>query len=334
MRRVKLGHSAVQVTEISFGTAALGNLRQPLLHGKAMAAVDAAWADGIRYFDTAPHYALGLSERRLGDALSQYPRREFIVSTKVGRVLEPVEVCEGDDLAAGYAVPATHSRRLDFSADGVIRSLIDSLRRLRMERIDIAYLHDPGDHADQALREAYPALEELRADGIVGAIGVCMNNAATLTRFIRETDIDVALFSGRYTLLDQTGLDELLPTATERGVSVIVGGVFHSGLLTDPRWGTTCRDGADQHELLTRAVRMKLVCQRRGTHLPAAALQFPFGHPAVASVLLSCRTSFEVHNAVAMARATVPPMLWRDLQDAVLLPHRVPVPETRYRLAM
>ncbi|MBO0916410.1 aldo/keto reductase, partial [Streptomyces laculatispora] len=216
MRRNRLGNSAVEVTELSFGAAAIGNLFSAVEPERATAAVDAAWDEGIRYFDTAPHYGLGLSERRLGEALRARPRDSYVLSTKVGRVLDPLpdggpEQSEG--LSEGFAVRATHRRRWDFSAAGVRRSIEDSLQRLGLDRIDIAYLHDPDDHAEAAFHEAYPELEKLRAEGVIGAIGAGMNQTAMLTRFVRDTDADVVLCAGRYTLLDQSALTDLLPAA-------------------------------------------------------------------------------------------------------------------------
>jgi D-threo-aldose 1-dehydrogenase len=321
-----LGRSPVSVTSLSFGAAGIGNLYTAVTESQADATLEAAWEAGIRAFDTAPHYGLGLSEQRLGAALRHRPRDSYSISTKVGRILEPAADPRGDDLANGFAVPATHRRRWDFSADGVRRSLDESLRRLGLDRVDIVYLHDPDDHAEQALAEAYPALEKLRTEGVVGAIGVGMNHSELPTRFVRETDIDVVLLAGRYTLLDQTGLDELLPSAAERGVSVVLGGVFNSGILADPHAAATFDYGAAPDEILSRAQRMQLICQEHNVHLRAAALQFPAGHPAVVSVLLGARSPEEVRVAVADAAAALPAELWRDLKAAGLLPESVPTP--------
>jgi D-threo-aldose 1-dehydrogenase len=321
-----LGRSSVSVTSLSFGAAGIGNLYAAVTESQAAATVEAAWEAGIRAFDTAPHYGLGLSEQRLGAALRHRPRETYSISTKVGRILEPAADPRGDDLADGFAVPATHRRRWDFSADGVRRSLDESLRRLGLDRVDIVYLHDPDDHAEQALTEAYPALEKLRAEGVVGAIGVGMNHSALPARFVRETDIDVVLLAGRYTLLDQTGLDELLPSAAERGVSVVLGGVLNSGILADPHAAATFDYGAVPDGILSRAQRMQLICQEHGVHLRAAALQFPIGHPAVVSVLLGARSPEEARVAVADAATPLPAELWRDLKAAGLLPESVPTP--------
>ncbi|WP_326770278.1 aldo/keto reductase [Streptomyces sp. NBC_01591] len=325
MRRNRLGSSAVEVTELSFGAAAIGNLFTAVEPARATAAVDAAWDEGIRYFDTAPHYGLGLSERRLGEALRDRPRDSYVLSTKVGRLLDPLPadaVAAGggpDGLSEGFAVPATHRRRWDFSADGVRRSIEDSLERLGLDRIDIAYLHDPDDHAEAAFHEAYPALEKLRAQGVVGAIGAGMNQTAMLTRFLRDTDVDVVLCAGRYTLLDQSALDELLPEAAARGRSVVVGGVFNSGLLADPHPGATYDYTAAPLSLLDRALRIKAVTEGHGVPLRAAALHYPLAHPAVAGVLVGTRSPDEVRDAAALLRHEIPDELWDELRAEGLL---------------
>ncbi|MET9657683.1 aldo/keto reductase [Streptomyces sp. NPDC006510] len=323
MRRNRLGSSAVEVTELSFGAAAIGNLFTAVEPARATAAVDAAWDEGVRYFDTAPHYGLGLSERRLGEALRGRPRDSYVLSTKVGRVLDPLPAdtsgghCDG--LSEGFAVPATHRRRWDFSADGVRRSIEDSLERLGLDRIDIVYLHDPDDHAEAAFHEAYPELEKLRAQGVVGAIGAGMNQTAMLTRFLRDTDVDVVLCAGRYTLLDQSALTGLLPEAAARGRSVVVGGVFNSGLLADPRPGATYDYTAAPLSLLDRALRIKAVTEGHGVPLRAAALHYPLAHPAVAGVLVGTRSPDEVRDAAALLRREIPDQLWDELRAEGLL---------------
>jgi len=322
-----LGRSAVRVTPLALGCASIGNLYHPVTDEAALATVEAAWEAGIRTFDTAPHYGLGLSERRLGAALRGRPRDTYTLSTKVGRLLVPDPAGgAGDDLAHGFAVPATHRRVWDFTADGVRRSLAASLERLGVDRIDVALLHDPDDHAEQALREAYPALERLRAEGVVGAIGVGMNQAALPARFLRETDIDVVLLAGRYTLLDQDGLAELLPEAAARGRSVIIGGVFNSGLLTAPRPGATYDYAPAPPPVLDRALRLLAVSERHGVPLRAAALRFPFGHPAVASVLTGAHSADQVRDTVEQLRHPIPDALWDDLRAERLLAPGVPVP--------
>ncbi|WP_377272921.1 aldo/keto reductase [Peterkaempfera sp. SMS 1(5)a] len=326
MHRRVLGRSTVPVTRLSFGAAGIGNLFTEVTEDQARAAVEAAWGAGVRYFDTAPHYGLGLSERRLGEALRQYPRAEYAVSTKAGRLLRPVDPPHGTDLDNGFAVPADHRRVWDFSAAGVRSSIEQSLTRLGLDRIDIVYLHDPDDHEQAAFDTAYPELERLRAEGVVGAIGAGMNQAAMLTRFVRETDVDVVLLAGRYTLLDQGGLAELLPEAERRGVSVVVGGAFNSGLLADPAPGATFDYTAAPQALLERALRIKAVCERYDVPLRAAALQFPLGHRAVAGVLVGTRSAHEVEDAAAMIEHPLPDALWAALKSEGLLEADVPVP--------
>ncbi len=321
-----LGRGTVPVTRLAFGAAGIGNLFSEVGDDQAQAAVRAAWDAGVRYFDTAPHYGLGLSERRLGEALRQYPRTQYTVSTKVGRLLRPVAPPYGSDLENGFAVPADHRRVWDFSAAGVRASLEQSLTRLGLDRIDVVYLHDPDDHGQAAFDTAYPELERLRAEGVVGAIGAGMNQAAMLTRFVRDTDVDVVLLAGRYTLLDQGGLAELLPEAQRREVSVVVGGAFNSGLLADPAPGATFDYTAAPQELLERALRIKAVCERHGVPLRAAALQFPLGHRAVAGVLVGTRSAHEAVDAAAMMDHPVPDALWATLKSEGLLGADVPVP--------
>ncbi|MFI6007616.1 aldo/keto reductase [Streptomyces sp. NPDC051243] len=303
---------------LGFGAAVIGNLFTEVTEEQAYEAVAAAWRCGIRYYDTAPHYGLGLSERRLGAALREHPREEYTLSTKVGRRLEP-STDGGDDLANGFAVPATHRRVWDFTADGIRRTLDASLERLGLDRVDIVYLHDPDDHAEQAFREGYPALEKLRSEGVVGAIGAGMNQAEMLTRFVRDTDVDVVLCAGRYTLLDQSALDELLPAAVSRGTSVVIGGAFNSGLLADPKPGATYNYTQAPGELLDRALRLKEIAERHGIGLRAAALAFCAAHPAVSSVLVGARSAHEVQDAAHQFATPVPDSFWQELRDTGLV---------------
>ncbi|MEW2568001.1 aldo/keto reductase [Streptomyces sp. NPDC047070] len=320
-----LGRGSVGVTALALGTAGIAGLYREVPEEQAHATVDAAWDAGVRYFDTAPHYGIGHSERRLGAALRGRPRVEYTVSTKVGRRLEPTDA-GGDDLADGFAVPATHRRVWDFSADGVRRTLDASLERLGLDRVDVVYLHDPDDHAEEAFREGYPALEKLRSEGVVGAIGAGMNQAGMLTRFVRDTDVDVVLCAGRYTLLDQGALTDLLPAARARGTSVVIGGAFNSGLLADPKPGARYDYRAAPPELVDRALALKAAADRHGTTLRAAALAFCAAHPAVAAVLVGARSPHEVRDCAAQFTAEVPASLWQELRETGLLPVEAPVP--------
>lgn len=274
----------------------------------------------MRYFDTAPHYGLGLSERRMGAVLAGKPRDEFTVSTKVGRVLVPHDG-GGDDLADGFAVPATARRVWDFSRDGVRRSLAASLDRLGLDRVDVVLLHDPDEHWAQAAGEGFPALAELREEGVVGAIGVGMNQWEMPARFIRETDIDVVMLAGRYTLLEQPAAPEFLPLCAERGVSVLAAGVFNSGLLSRHEVPAAAKYNYDDApgELVDRARAIAGVCAEHGVTLPQAAIQFAFGHPAVASVVIGARTGEQMRQNAELVAAAVPPALWSDLRGRGLL---------------
>jgi D-threo-aldose 1-dehydrogenase len=307
----------IPLSRLGFGGGPIGNLYAEVSDEDAFGALEAAWDAGVRYFDTAPHYGLGLSERRLGAFLASRPRDSFVVSTKVGRVLEPWSG-GGDDLAQGFAVPASSRRRWDFSADGVRRSLESSLDRLGLDRVDVVYLHDPDAHWEEAVSAAAPALAGLRSEGVVGAIGVGMNQWEMPARFVRETDLDVVLLAGRYTVLDQTGVP-LLDSCLERGVSVVAAAVFNSGLTARPEVGAMYDYRAAPAFLVERARRIAEVCSRHGVTLPQAAVRFPFRHPAVVSVLLGVRTAGEMRANAAASSAPVPDALWDDLRAEELL---------------
>jgi D-threo-aldose 1-dehydrogenase len=312
------------VSPLGLGCAQLGNLYHAITDETAEATVRRAWDVGIRYFDTAPHYGLGLSERRLGAALSAFPREEFMLSTKVGRVLEPDAEGASRRDEQGFDVPASYQRRWDFSRDGVVRSLEDSLARLGLDRIDIAYVHDPDDHFEEAVDGAFPALLELREQGVVGAIGAGMNRTAMLSEFVRRFDLDAIMVAGRYTLLDQPALDELLPLCQKRGVAVMAAGVFNGGILATAEPGTMYDYAAAPPELVAKAVRIAAVCARHGVELPEAALALPATHPAVASVVVGAHDPGQVSINVRRARTPVPDVVWTDLiAEGLLRPEAV-----------
>jgi D-threo-aldose 1-dehydrogenase len=327
-----LSDSIVDVTPLGLGAASLGNLYQATSDEDAAATVDAAWGAGVRYFDTAPHYGLGLSERRLGDALRERPRGEYVLSTKVGRLLVPdPDGAARSDLDNGFDVPATARRVWDFSADGVRRSLAESLRRLGLDRVDIVLIHDPeeSDAPAAALSSAYPALHELREHGVIGAVGVGSKQREILHRFVTETEIDTIMLAGRYTLLEQPALDELLPDCVRRGVSVLNVGVFNSGLLARdwPARDGHYEYGAPPAELVERARRIATVCRRHGTSLPHAALAFAAAHPAVASVVVGAGTAAHFLRNAELFQAPPPPAeLWAELVGEGLLRDDAPVP--------
>jgi D-threo-aldose 1-dehydrogenase len=303
------------VTELGFGGASLGNLYVETSDAEARLAVDTAWDGGVRYFDTAPHYGLGLSERRLGAALGGRPRDAYVLSTKVGRLLQPNPAPTGSDLpAGGFAVRDDMVRRFDFSRDGVLRSLEASLGRLNVSRVDIVYVHDPDEHVDQAIAEAVPVLAELRAQGVIGAVGVGMNQWQALLRMVRETDLDVVMLAGRWTLLDRSGAP-LLAACAERGVAVVAAAPFNSGLLAEDQPSPTAHFnyGPPSRKILAQAWALAGICQRHGARLPAAALQFPLRHPAVVSVVAGLRTAREADAAVRLLSEPVPDAAWAEL---------------------
>lgn len=322
----RLGRTQVEITRLGFGGGPLGGLFEPLDDATAAQALDAAWQLGIRYFDTSPHYGIGHSERRLGDMLRGKPRADFTLSTKVGRLLVPQDPQDPQGrMDESFAVPATHRRVWDFTRDGIRRSVEDSLTRLGLDRIDILYLHDAEEHFEEALRDGYPALAELRAEGTVGAIGAGMYHPGKLTRLVRETAPDAVMLSGRYTLLDHSALDDLLPACTEHGVSVVAASVFNSGLLATgrPVAGARYDYGATTPDLLERVHRIADVCEAHGVTVPQAAMAFPLLHPAVAGIAVGMRTEHEVRRNIAGFTAPTPPELWTDLQEEGLLDENV-----------
>ena len=312
--RRRLGRTDVEVTPLGFGAAALGNLYAPVTDEDARAAVDAAWDAGIRYFDTAPHYGLGLSERRLGAALAGRPRDQLVVSTKVGRLLVDNPHPTGSDMAHQFAVPDDLTRVRDYSADGVRRSLEASLERLGLDRVDVALVHDPDDVLDQAVAETVPALVALREEGLVGAVGVGMNQWQALHRVVVETDVDVVMVAGRWTLVDRSA-EPLLAVAQERSVSVLAAAAYNSGLLTAPWPADDARFdyGPAPADVLATARRWALRAEQHGVTLPDLALQFPLRHPATAAVVVGLRSPAEVAAAAERLTRPVPEAVWADL---------------------
>jgi D-threo-aldose 1-dehydrogenase len=313
-----VGLTGVMVSELGFGASPLGNLNRARTDEETRAAVDAAWEYGIRYFDTAPHYGLGLSERRLGAALRDRPRDQYVVSTKVGRLLVANPAPTGSDLGAGgFLVPDDLRRVLDYSADGVRRSLEASLSRLGLERIDIVLVHDPDEHADQAITQALPALIDLREQGVIGAVGIGMNQWQVPLRAVEQTDLDVVMTAGRWTLADQSA-EPLLQRCLERGVSVLAAAPFNSGLLArsrppdDARYDYRPAPAA----VLEHARRLAAICAEAGVTLPHAALQFPLRHPAVASVVTGLGTAGHVRSAVEWLSSPIPEQAWAELASA------------------
>ncbi|NNG38756.1 aldo/keto reductase [Flexivirga sp. ID2601S] len=312
----------VQLTRLGLGAATLGNLYTPVSDEAADLTCAAAAEAGIEYVDTAPHYGLGLSERRVARWLSREPG--VVVSTKVGRLLEPVDPPYLPD-DEGFAIEARFRRVRDYSATGIRRSLESSLERLGIDRLGIVLLHDPDDVEEQAMTESIPALVRLRDEGLVDAIGVGMNQSAMLARFVERTDIDLVMCAGRFTLLEQAALGDLLPAALEHGVGVVAAGVFNSGILAEPRPpdDATYDYFPAPKPLLDKARRVAAVCADFGVSLPAAAVHLPLQHPAVVSVVLGMRSPDEVRADASYVSAEVPDELWAALVREGLLPDTV-----------
>jgi D-threo-aldose 1-dehydrogenase len=331
-----VGRTGLGVTRLGFGTAEIGGLFKAVTDEDAQRTLERAWELGIRYFDTAPLYGYGNAERRLGRLLAAQPRGSFVLSTKVGRLLYPTdELPPGADIdrqASGEREDAFYEATppvrvvFDYTSDGVMRSVEASLERLGLDRIDIAYIHDPDDHWEAAISGAYPRLHRLREECVLGAIGAGMNQAEMLVRFAREGDFDAFLVAGRYTLLDHSALAELLPLCLEKRIAVMIGGVMNSGLLADPRAGSRFDYRPASPFWLERALRLKAVCDRHGVPLRAAAVQFPLAHPQVASLVAGVRRIEHLDEYPRLMRHPIPAALWDELRAERLIPADAPVP--------
>ena len=301
--------SGLQIPEFGIGTSPFGGLFASVSESAVADVISTSMELGLNYFDTAPHYGMGSAEVRLGRNINHLPRSSFVVSTKVGRLIVPSE--KADDPGWENSTAAVE-RIFDFSAAGIERSLLESLERLKMESVEMVFIHDPDGAADQAISEAYPVLERLRAEGIVKTIGIGITSNEIPTRFINETDIDVVLIALKYTLLDQSAATELLPTALKKGVSVIAGGVFNSGILTNPKAGATFNYEPASPEVLARAQKIEKFFLDRGVSLAQAALQFPMQHPAISAILVGCRSADEVTTNVALYNKEIDSHIWSE----------------------
>jgi D-threo-aldose 1-dehydrogenase len=296
-------------TKLGLGGGPLGGLFAPVSSQTAEAVIERAWGHGIRLFDVAPLYGHGRAERFVGRVLRTKPRDEFVLSTKVGRLLRAEAAGEPSDFAETGGVGPV----FDFSAAGVRRSLEESLERLGLDRVDVVYLHDPEEHLDQALREALPALARLRDEGVVGGIGVGTNRVETVVRFVRDADVDCVLLANRVTLLDRSGEAGALPLGAERDVAVLAGGVFNSGVLASPEGSPTYDYAPAPDDVRVRALALERICERHGVPLAAAAVQFPLRHPAVTSVVVGVRSVAELDGNVAAFDTPLPDELWSEL---------------------
>ncbi|MFG2860060.1 aldo/keto reductase [Streptomyces sioyaensis] len=321
----ELGRTGVTVPSLGLGCAPLGNLYRAIPERQAHEVVRAAFAAGVGYFDTAPHYGAGLSEERLGRALRGHDRATYTLSTKVGRRLRPL--LPGEEVSdEGFVEAPARARVRDHSRDGIRATLEASLERLGVDAVDVVYLHDVEDHLREVYETGFPALAELRAQRMVRAIGFGMNHSGVLARLVSDLDVDVVLCAGRWTLLERTAFDDLLPVCLRRGTSVVVGGVYNSGLLADPSPGAPYNYTPAPAGLLTRAQQLSAVCAEFDVPLKAAALRFPFGHPAVASAVVGAATPGEMAENAALFTRHIPDELWHTLVARGLLDPDLPLP--------
>jgi len=327
------GAALSRLPPLGFGGGPIGNLYAAISDAEAAATVAAALDAGLRYFDTAPHYGFGLSETRLGQALASRP--DVIVSSKVGRLLAPTDAGPGE--RHGFVDAAPFEPVFDYGYDAVMRSHEESLKRLGRERIDILLAHDLGcrthgeDHPARMrafFEGGYRAMRDLRDSGAVGAIGLGVNEQAVCEEALEHGDFDVFLLAGRYTLLEQTALDGFLPLCLKRGVRIIVGGPFNSGVLVEDAAGAHYNYRPAPSEILDRVGRLRAVCAAHAVPLPAAALQFPLAHPAVVSVIPGLGSPAQAVQAAGWMRTPIPGALWDDLRTEGMLHPDAPTPET------
>ena len=310
----QVGNTGLRVTRLGMGTAVIGNLYATLSDAEAHEAVQRCYEGGVRFFDTSPLYGTGEAERRLGGALRGIPRDEVIIQTKVGRIVRP-----------------DRSIYFDFSRDGVMRSIEESLERLGMDRVDILLVHDPDvedpeEDYRMALDQAFPTLVDLRAQGVIGAVGAGMNQWEMEWEFAKQVDVNIFLLAGRYTLLEQTSLD-FLDWCTENEVSIVLGGVYNSGILaTGPIPGAKYNYEDAPAEIMAKAGRLQAVTQRHGVPLQVAALHFARSHPAIASVVIGSANSAEAEENRAIWDVETPAAMWQELHDSGLIEARAPLP--------
>ena len=335
-----LGRLGLPVSSLGFGTAPLGDLYEKLDDRTAVETVEAALRGGVTLLDTSPHYGNGLAEHRVGTALRRGSRDAVLVSTKVGRVMDPHSrpVAAGGDVASpGFAGGMPHKATFDYSYDGTLRSLEHSLLRLGTDRIDILLIHDVdvwthgAEGYEQQFRNAmagaYKALERLRSEGVVKAIGVGVNEADVCERFAREGDFDTMLLAGRYSLLEQPAIQSFLPLASQKGIGILLGGVYNSGILaTGAVPGARYNYRPAPPEIMERVARIEKVCKSHGVAIADAALHFPLGHPAISSVVLGGVAPAEVTRNIESLARSIPASLWSDLKSEKLLEAAAPVP--------
>ena len=323
--KVQLGKTKVQVTRLGLGGAPLGGLDKDIAEETATTTVRRALELGINFIDTAPLYGHGKSELRLGRALAGCPCHSYVLATKVGRVLEPEDPSKVESIWFENLPPFIPV--FDFSYDGVMRSFEESLKRLNLDRVDVLHIHDPDDAYDEALLGAYHALDKLRSQGVIGAVGAGMNQWEMPARFAREANFDCFLLAGSYTLIDHTSLKELLPLCLKKGISIIIGGPYNSGILaTGAQPGAKFNYAEAPPELIEKVRQIEGICARYAVPLRAAALQFPLAHPAVATVIPGARAVAEVEENFRLMSHPIPPEFWAELRSKKHLPPEAPLP--------
>lgn len=330
----KLGRVDLQVSAFAFGTAPIGNIFQAISEEESDAMFRTAWDAGVRYYDTAPMYGHGLAELRTGQSLRWKPRDGYVLSSKVGRVLKPARRADID--FAPWVDAAPFSMAFDYSYDGTMRAFEDSLQRLGLERMDICFIHDidvftRGSEQPEVFRQAmdgcWKALEKLRSEGVLKAIGVGVNEWEVCLEALKQRDFDCFLLAGRYTLLEQQALDEFLPLCEQRGAAVVVGGGFNSGILaTGAKPGAKYNYAPAPPDVLQRVAAIEKVCAEYAVPLPAVALQFVVAHPAIPSFITGTRSVQQLQQNLEWFSHPIPPELWRDLQRRSLLREGAPVP--------
>ena len=323
MKRTRLA-DGLDVTSIGLGSAPLGGLFSAVSDADAEATLAAGWSAGIRFYDTAPLYGFGLAEQRLGAFLRQQKRESYAISTKVGRLLRAPDSATAED--DHYKGAPDLRPQFDFSYDGVMRSVEESLGRLGLDRVDVLLVHDPDDHFDDAVSGAFRALMRLRDDGTVKAIGSGMNQSEMLTRFAEAVPVDCFLLAGRYTLLDQGALNALFPVCVAKNIGILLGGIYNSGILANPHAGAKFNYEDADAGLVGRALELDALCRKHGTELKAAALQFCMAHPAVTVAVMGARNAAEVADNIAMSEYAVPQAFWQELRAKNLVDARAPLP--------
>lgn len=322
-----LGSSGLEVTTLGLGCAAIGGLYGDIPEEQAFEVVERAFSLGLNLFDTAPLYGSGKSEIRLGKALAGRPRDSYILATKVGRILEPDN--NQEETHGIFANLPPFKPVFNFSYDGVMQSFEDSLKRLNVDRIDILHIHDPDAHYEEALGGAYPALDRLRQEGVIKAVSAGMNQWEMLANFARAGDFDCFLLAGRYSLLDQSALDELLPLCLEKNIGIMAGGTYNSGILAKGAHAGAKFNYQDAPpDIITKAQSLEKIAQRHQVNLKAAASLFALAHPAITSIIPGTRNPERVNENFDLLKEKIPGDFWEDLQAENLIHPEAPIPKT------